>query len=141
MTSCLLSQTTFFSSAILSLKKLLLATPLLVEVLCDVIEYPYKKRTLLLHPSTASSAKDEADSLSYLPVKADDTAARTILSQFQALGIVPSILIGSIRPLTALGAGKMNNGSYVAFFGHILLDNAGNTARAYCSASFSDGET
>ena len=45
-------------------------------------------------------------------------APRAVFSKLQTLGVILFVLGGSIGPLPAHSAGKLNNTSSVTFFGH-----------------------
>ena len=46
-------------------------------------------------------------------------ATGTKLSKLQTLSVIPSVLGGSIIPLSTFGAGKINYSSSVTFLGHL----------------------
>src|SRR5262245_38839864 len=87
------------------------------------------------------------------------TAARTVLAQLEALGIVAPILRGRIRPLFAFSAGERDDDARLAFLlGHgsflpttgcgatvwspraRLLEDGGDDAGADGAAALADGE-
>ena len=52
-------------------------------------------------------------------MKVVSAATRAILAKLQPLGVIPSVLGGSIGPLLTLSAGKVDDDSGLSFSGHL----------------------
>ena len=65
-----------------------------------------------------------------------NAATGAIFFKLQSLGIIPSVLSGSICPLLTLSTGKMNNNPSFSLPSHNLLYDAANAASTYRFAPF-----
>src|SRR4030043_1098901 len=125
-------QTTFFSSAIISPMNL-------------------KREGLALEAAVAFTA---CGKLLYLLVKLMGTATRTVLVQLKALRVILLVLLGSIIPLLAFRASKVDDDSGFPLFGHyintfsllapilysLLLKDLGKHAGSHSAAAFADSK-
>ena len=69
--------------------------------------------------------------LFYLPMELINTTTGAILPKLQSLGIISSVLGGSIRPLLTFSTGKMNNNPSLSLPRHNLLYDTANATSTY----------
>jgi len=92
--------------------------------------------------------------LLYLLMELMSAATRTVLAQLKALRVILLVLLGSIIPLLAFRASKVDDDSGFPLFGHyintfsllapilysLLLKDLGKHAGGYSAAAFADSK-